>query len=126
MYTHVHPCTLMYTHVHSCTPMYTHVHPCTPMYTHVHRCTLMYNHLHLCTVMCTHVHPCTLTCRRFAHFYYTVYLLTSVYTMYTSVLCHSLGTLVLYQPILTQNQKLKEYERVYSYINTKKIMVHMI
>ena len=102
MYTHVHSCTLKYTHVHSCALMYTHVHSCTPMYTHVNPCTPMYTNVHPCTPVYTHVHPCTsrcTPCKGFLHYCHTMYIFTSLDTMYTSVQCHDLETLVLYQAI---------------------------
>ena len=96
MYTNVHPCTLMYTYVHQCTPLYTDVHSCTPMHTLVHSCILMYTHIYPhvypCTLMYTHMHSLQRICILLPYFVH----ISSVCTMYTSVLCCNLGTLVLY------------------------------
>ena len=114
MYTDVHSCTPMYTHVHPCTQMYTNVHPvhhvhrctlmknpCTLMYTHVHSCiprTPMYTHIQSCTH--AHEHPCEcILSNRHAIMSYLLYSKPpsyEMYTMYTSIQHHELGTMVLY------------------------------
>ena len=66
----------MHTLVHSCILMYTHI------YTHACPCTLMNIHMHSLQRICTLLPYC-------------VHIL-SVCTMYTSVLCCNLCTLVLY------------------------------